>query len=101
MRHVVRIELHGEPDAAGLEADVALAIFTAECLYGKPRVRLEVTYMVADEGRACVLDVGGEAGDAAARVFSGLVAARVGEEAFVVRRGATRRRDHLGRECPK
>ena len=69
-----------------IEADVALAIFTAECVYGRPRVRMEASYLVAEDGSTCVLSVDGDAGDAAARVFTGLTAARVGEEAFQVKR---------------
>jgi hypothetical protein len=74
------------PVRADLEADMALAIFAAECVYGKPRVRMETSYLVDAGGSTCVLDVGGEAGEAAARVFAGLAALRVGEEAFTVRR---------------
>lgn len=74
------------PDQAVLEADLALAIFAAECVYGKPRVRMETSYLVDATGRTCVIDVGGEAGEAAARVFAGLAALRVGEDRFTVRR---------------
>lgn len=69
-----------------IEADVTLAIFTAECVYGRPRVRMEASYLVDDDGSSCVIDVEGEAGEAAARVFTGLTAARVGEQAFSVKR---------------
>jgi hypothetical protein len=70
----------------GIEADIALAIFAAECVYGRPRVRREASYLVDQEGKACVVDIAGESGEAVARVFAGLTAARVGEEAFTVRR---------------
>lgn len=73
-------------DREGIEADMALAIFAAECVYGRPRVRMEASYLVDDEGRTCVVDVAGESGQAVARVFAGLTAVRVGEEAFTVRR---------------
>ena len=71
-----------------VEADLALAIFAAECLFGKPRVRMEASYLVAEDGRSCVLQVAGESGEAAARIFSGLAAVRFGEEGFQVRREA-------------
>jgi hypothetical protein len=69
-----------------VEADIALAIFAAECVYGRPRVRMETSYLVEGTGKACVVDVSGEAGEAAARVFAGLAAARVGENSYTVQR---------------
>ena len=72
-----------------LEADVALAIFAAECVYGRPRLRMEASYLVDEDGRACVLEVAGEAGESVARVFAGLCAARLGEEAYSVHRVTT------------
>lgn len=69
-----------------VEADIALAIFAAECVYGRPRVRMEISYLVDDDGGTCVLEIGGDAGDSVARVFAGLCASRLGEEAYSVRR---------------
>ncbi|MEX2245101.1 MAG: hypothetical protein WEC75_00265 [Dehalococcoidia bacterium] len=86
MTHKVRFALEVAPDREAVEADVALAIFTAECVYGRARARMEARYSVAADGRRCVIDVGGDAGEAAARVLAGLLAARVGEEGFSVRR---------------
>lgn len=86
MSNILRFAFTGDSPPADIEADIALAIFAAECVYGRPRVRMEASYLVDDAGKACVLEVGGEAGEAAARVFAGLTAARVGEEAFTVRR---------------
>lgn len=85
MADILRFEFLGEPDPEAVEADVALAIFAAECVYGKPRTRLEASYLVADSGQTCVLKSEGEAGDAAARILAGLSAVRVGEVAFRVR----------------
>ena len=73
-------------DRADVEGDMALAIFAAECVYGRPRVRMETSYLVDADGATCVLSLGGEAGEAEARVFTGLAAARVGEDGFTVRR---------------
>ncbi len=86
MSNVLRFAFTEGGTKDDIEADVALAIFTAECVYGRPRVRMEASYLVADDGSTCVLDVDGEAGEAAARVFTGLTSARVGEAAFKVRR---------------
>jgi len=90
MSQVLRFKF-SEASRETVEADVALAIFAAECVYGRPRVRMEASYLVDEDGRACVLEVAGEAGESVARVFAGLCAARLGEEAFTVHRVTTAR----------
>jgi hypothetical protein len=80
-----KFTLTGEQDREAVETDITLALFAAECVYGKPRIRLEASYLVADDGSACVLRVNGEAGEAASRIFAGLTAARVGEAGYAVR----------------
>lgn len=86
MSNVLRFAFPEGGGREDVEADIALAIFTAECVYGRPRVRMEASYFVDDDGRSCVIDVAGESGEAAARIFSGLSAARVGDKAFSVKR---------------
>jgi hypothetical protein len=83
---ILRFELTGEQNNETVATDISLALFAAECVYGKPRVRLEASYVVADDGSACVLKASGEAGEVAARVFAGLTAARLGEAAYSVKR---------------
>jgi hypothetical protein len=86
MGNVLRFAFPEGGEKEDVEADIALAIFAAECVYGRPRVRMEASYLVDDDGKSCVIDVGGESGEAAARVFTGLAAARLGEQAFSVKR---------------
>ena len=57
MNQVLRFKF-SEADRETVEGDVALAIFAAECVYGRPRVRLETSYLVDDDGGACVLEIG-------------------------------------------
>ena len=85
MSKVLRFSFQEGETRATVEADIALAIFTAECLYGRPRVRMETAYLVEETGNSCVIDIRGEAGEAAARVFAGLTAVRLGEDAYTVR----------------
>ncbi len=85
MNQVLRYNF-SEAGRETMEADVALAIFAAECVYGRPRVRMEASYLVDEGGTTCVLDISGEAGEAVARVFAGLSTARVGDHAYSVRR---------------
>jgi hypothetical protein len=87
---VLSFRFQSNADREAVEADVALAIFAAECLHGRPRVRMEASYLVNDDG-GCVLQVNGEAGESVARVFAGLCAARFGEEAYSVQRLAHER----------
>lgn len=73
-----------EPE--GVEDDLALAVFVAECVHGRPQTRLEVRYLVAADRRSCTMEVSGPAGETALRVLIGLLSARFGEEAFKVAR---------------
>jgi hypothetical protein len=70
-----------------IEAGIAEAIFNAECVFGKPRVRVSgVAYYVAEDKPQCVIDVSGEVGEHVAQVFTGIMMNAVGEEKFNVRR---------------
>ena len=76
----------GDPDL--LDDNLAWSLLLAEFVYGKARLRLEASYTVAEDGAACILRVDGEAGEAAARIFTGLSTLRLGEAGFQVRRMA-------------
>ena len=84
MGKIIRFTFHAEPDPEDIEADLALAIFAAECLHGRPQVRLETRYLVSTNGQTCVMETTGPAGESAAQVFAGLAAARFGEEAVSI-----------------
>ena len=84
MSKILRFSLRGEQSQEAVEADLALAIFAAECIHGRPRVRLETRYLVSLGGRTCVMEISGGAGEAAAQVFAGLSVARFGNEAVSI-----------------
>ena len=70
-----------------IEASIASAIFNAECVFGKPRVRVGgAAYYLAEDGRHCVIDVSTEVGEHIAQVFTGIMINTVGEERFALRR---------------
>jgi len=96
MHTTLRFGFTESSNREGVEADMAVAIFAAECVYGRPRVRMEASYLVDDEGRACVVDVAGESGEAVVRVFAGLTAARLGEDSYTVRRMPQAASSHAG-----
>lgn len=70
-----------------IEANIAEAIFNAECVFGKPRVRISgVAYYVADDSAQCIIDISTEIGEHIAQVFTGIMINALGEEKFQVRR---------------
>jgi hypothetical protein len=70
-----------------IEESIAQAIFNAECVFGKPRVRVSgVAYYIPDDGSRCLIDVSTEVGEHIAQVFTGIMINTLGEEKFNVRR---------------
>jgi hypothetical protein len=70
-----------------MEESIATAIFNAECVFGKPRVRVSgVAYYVDEDHPICLIDVSTEVGEHVARVFTGIMINALGEEKFQVRR---------------
>ena len=84
MAKILRFTFDKDHDCEGVEADLALAIFTAECIHGRPQVRIEMKYLVSHDGRSCVIEIDGASGEDAARVFTGLASARFGESGYRV-----------------
>jgi hypothetical protein len=86
MDDIFRYTILVEPSPRELEADIALAVYCAECLFGQPQVRHEVRYFITSDGRRCVVAAKGPAGSAVARLLTGLCAQRMGEASFSVER---------------
>lgn len=86
MSEILRFQFTEPGDFEGVDGDACLAIFAAECVHGRPKTRLEVSYLVDAGGRRCVLKVNGPAGETAAQVFTGLCNERFGEAGFTVER---------------
>ena len=84
MSEIVRFNFGEGGDRAGIEEDACLAIFVSECIYGRPKTRLSVSYLVDEDGNRCVLRAHGEAGESALQVFIGLCEERFGEDGFTV-----------------
>jgi len=89
MTEKIKFQFPGADDASAIEDDLALAIFTAQCVHGRPQTRLQVRYLVTDDGQRAALEVDGPAGEMALRVFLGLSGARFGEDGFQVTRVAS------------
>lgn len=70
-----------------IEAAIASAVFSAECVFGKPRVKVSgIAYYLAGNGHLCVIDISTEVGQHVAQVFTGFMMNALGEEKFQVRR---------------
>ena len=72
--------------AQDIEETLHLAILAAECLHGQSRVRLDASYCMDSEKRACVIDAGTDVGRDIVRIFTGFAIREFGEDAFKVRR---------------
>jgi hypothetical protein len=87
MRAVCRFKFAKGTPRQFIEESIATAIFNAECVFGKPRVRVSgVAYYVAEDNPACVIDVSTEVGEHVAQIFTGIMINTLGEEKFEVRR---------------
>jgi hypothetical protein len=93
MRTITRFRFSQPSDRVLVEGDMAVAVLAAEALYGSTRLRIECAYLVKEDGATCVIESRGEAGDAVARVFAGLFAARVRDDGFAV--------EHVDPTAPK
>lgn len=87
MNEICRFDFDGTVSKRDIEEQITLAIITAECTFGKPRVRLNAAYL-ASNGKA-VIDVSSDVGEHIAQVFTGLMIRLVGEENFSVERRHT------------
>jgi hypothetical protein len=87
MKALCNFKFPGHIKRAFIEESIAQAIFNAECVFGKPRVRVSgVSYYISQEGMQCIIDVSSEVGEHVAQVFTGIMIDSLGEEKFQVRR---------------
>jgi len=74
------------PDNVDLEAQLALAIVSAESAFGSARVRINASYYLSNETPEVVIDVSSDVGEHIAQVFTGLMIRNLGENNFRVQR---------------
>ena len=87
MKAVCRFKFSMETKREFIEASIASAIFNAECVFGKPRVRVSgVAYYLAEDSPQCIIDVSTDVGEHVAQVFTGIMINTLGEEKFQVHR---------------
>ncbi len=86
MQTVCRFKFPGELDRETIEEQLALAIVSAECTFGQPRVRISAAYCVSREKPQVVIDISTEVGEHIAQIFTGLMIRQLGEDRFTVDR---------------
>lgn len=87
MKTVCRFKFSEGTSREFIETSMVSAIFNAECVFGKPRVRVSgIAYYISDDSPQCVIDVSNEVGEHIAQVFAGIMINTLGEEKFQVRR---------------
>nr|AJG38134.1 hypothetical protein [bacterium enrichment culture clone fosmid MGS-K1] len=89
MKAVCRFRFPEDTARELIEGGIAEAIFNAECLFGKPNVRVSgVAYYISGPPKAnqCVIDVSSEVGEHVAQVFTGIMLKTLGEDKFSVTR---------------
>lgn len=69
-----------------VERLLALSVLTTESLHGRTQVRLDASFYLDKQKRACIVDAGTEVGRHIARIFTGYLTREFGEEAFKVKR---------------
>jgi len=86
MPTVCKFKLPNGLDKETIEAQLALAIISAECAFGQPRVRISAGYLISKEKPEVAIDVSTEVGEHIAQVFTGLMTRQLGEDQFSVER---------------
>ena len=86
MQSVCRFNFLKKATREFIEAQLAMAIISAEAIFGPARVRLDTSYFVPDEGGGCVLDISTKSGEHIAQVFITLLNRQVGEDAYQIKR---------------
>jgi len=83
---VCKFKFPNELDRETIETQLALAIISAECAFGQPRVRISAGYLISKEKPEVAIDVSTDVGEHIAQVFTGLMTRQLGEDQFTVER---------------
>ena len=81
-----------------VEDSLFLAILAVEGLHGQAKVRLNAHFLMSEEKRTCVIDVGSEVGLHIALIFLCFLNREFGEDAFTVEQAKPRAEANAERE---
>lgn len=83
---IYRYEFSNDIPIQEVEQSLALSVLTTESLHGRSQVRMDASFFLDSEHRACIVDAGTEVGRNIARIFTGYLTREFGEGAFKVKR---------------
>jgi len=86
MNAIYRFEFRDGIPAKEIEETLFWAVFNAESVFGKPRLRLDASFIFDRDKRVCVIDKSTKVGQHIAQIFTSLITREFGEEAFKVER---------------
>ncbi len=90
MEGVYKFRFKENVPSKDVEENLFWAVFNTESIFGKPRVRLDASFIFDRDKKVCVIDKGTEVGQHIAQVFMSLITREFGEQAFKVERLATK-----------
>ena len=85
-RTLYRYQLTDGVPFQDVQETLLLAVLATESLHGCSQVRLDASFCLDEDRRACVIDAGTPVGRDLARIFTGFLRREFGEEAFRVER---------------
>ena len=88
MNEVYRFKFKHDVLAREIEDALFWAVFNAESVFGKAKVRLDASFYFDRRKKVCVIDSKTEVGDHIAKLLTSLSAKKFGEDAFRVGRVA-------------
>lgn len=83
---IYRYSFSNKLDIQDIEDSLFLAVFAAECLHGRSRIRLDASFKLEKKKRSCLIDAGTEVGCCIARIFTGFLIREFSEANFRVER---------------
>ena len=86
MKTLYRFTFPEGTERALIEAQLAMAISSAEFAYGEPAVKLSARYYIAEDKPLCLLEASSPVGEHIVKVFTGFMTRGLGEESFCVER---------------
>jgi hypothetical protein len=85
-RDIYKYEFSVDIPIQDVEQSLDLSVLTAESLHGRPQVRLDASFYLDRDQRACIIDAGTEVGRNIASIFTGYLTREFGEDSFKVKR---------------
>jgi hypothetical protein len=90
MNAVYRFKFKEAIPPKAIEETLFWAVFNAESVFGKPKVRLDASFIFDKGKKICVIDKTTDVGQHIAQIFTSLVTREFGEDAFKVERLPTK-----------